>query len=64
MIKSAKLKNKYLWSLFIVVLVVDLVLTFALFMLYTGSQISEATRYSTAQLEQAWISCTIPSAPR
>lgn len=59
MAKPAKLQNKYLRSLFIVALCVDLLLTLALFVLYTGSQISHAAQYSTAQLEQVCASLDI-----
>lgn len=57
--KPIKLRKKYLYSLFVVALCVDLLLTFALFLLYTGSQISHASQYLTAQLEQVCASLDI-----
>lgn len=57
--KSVKLSKKYLWSFFIVVLVIDLLLTLALFALYSGIQISKSAEYSMAQLEQVGTSTDI-----
>lgn len=54
-----QLKQRYKWSLFIVVLAVDLLLTLTLFVLYTSSRIRMTSNYSTAQLEQACASLDI-----
>lgn len=53
------LKRKYQKSFFIVVLVVDLLLTCALFLQYSGNQISRTTEYSTGQLQQVGRSLDI-----
>ena len=54
-----QLKQRYKWSLFIVVLAVDLLLTLTLFVVYTSSRIRMTSNYSTAQLEQACASLDI-----
>lgn len=53
MFKGAKLSKKYLWSFFLVVLCIDLLITGMLFALYSSIQVQKATEYSVAQLEQA-----------
>lgn len=52
-LKSVKLNKKYLWSFFLVVLCIDLLITGMLFALYSSIQVQKATEYSVAQLEQA-----------
>lgn len=53
------LSRKYLWTVFMAVLCISLVLTVSLFFLYTSVQVTKATEYTVGQLEQACASTDI-----
>ena len=57
--KRNVLSRKYLWTVFMAVLCIALVLTVSLFFLYTSIQVAKATEYTVAQLEQACASTDI-----
>jgi len=57
--RSLKLQKKYLWSFFLVVICIDLLITVGLFALYGSIQVQKATEYTVAQLEQACTSTDI-----
>lgn len=57
--KVTKLSQKYLWYFFMAVLCIALILTAALFFMYSSVQINKATSYTVAQLEQACASTDI-----
>lgn len=57
--KSNQLSRKYLWTVFLAVLCIALVLTAALFFLYVSVQVTKTTEYTVGQLEQACASTDI-----
>lgn len=57
--KSNQLSRKYLWTVFLAVLCIALVLTAALFFLYVSVQVAKTTEYTVGQLEQACASTDI-----
>lgn len=57
--KNMKLSRRYLYTFFLVVVIVDLVIASLLFTLYSGIQLSTTARYSVAQLEQVCTSTDI-----
>lgn len=54
-----KLSTTYLWSIFIVVIIIDFLITVALFSIYCAAQISTAAKNSVSQLEQVRTSTDI-----
>ncbi len=57
--KRNVLSRKYLWTVFLAVLCIALVLTIALFFLYVSVQVTKTTEYTVGQLEQACASTDI-----
>lgn len=57
--KGNVLSRKYLWTVFMAVLCIALVLTISLFFLYASIQVTKATEYTVGQLEQACASTDI-----
>lgn len=56
---KGKLSTTYLWSIFVVVIIIDFLITVALFSIYCAAQISTAAKNSVSQLEQVRTSTDI-----
>ena len=56
---KGKLSTTYLWSIFVVVIIIDFLITVALFSIYCAAQISTARKNSVGQLEQVCTSTDI-----
>lgn len=56
---KGKFSKTYLWSFFVLVIIIDFLITAALFSIYSAAQITAATRYSVGQLEQVSTSTDI-----